>query len=119
MLELGVADPGWRVAIKARRRVWTPEGDSFDLSAGPIVLQETTRITETAKAYGITADAALGISDVLAVTVGTDVVRLSSGRARAGIHGGLRLGSYATVAATAFFIAGVALLVSTLGHNDF
>jgi hypothetical protein len=119
MFELGVADPGWRVAIKARRRVWTPEGDSFDLSAGPIVLQETTHIAGTANAYGITADAAIGTSDVLGVTLGTDVVWLSSGRPRAAIHGGLRLGSYATVAATTVYIAGAALIASTFGHNDF
>jgi hypothetical protein len=61
----------------------------------------------------------LGSSDVAALAVGADVTWASSiTRPRAAIHGGLRLGSYVALGATALLIVGVTTIALGL-RNDF
>ena len=111
---------GWRVAVKARRRTWYPEQGSVDLSAGAIVIEERTIDPGHTPAYGITTEAALGSGDVAALTLGADVTWASSDtHPRAAIHGGLHLGSYAALGATALMIVSVATIALGLSHNDF
>jgi hypothetical protein len=118
-LELGVSEPGWRFAIKARRRTWDRQGGSLDFTAGGLVAQERAANGARQRSYGITAGSAAGLGDVLALTLDADVVRTSSERPRAAVHGGIRLGSYAAIGATTLLLVGIVTIGVRLSQNDF
>jgi hypothetical protein len=68
----------------------------------------------------VTADAALGEGDVLALTVGGDLTSpLSRARSHAAIHVAVRVGSYATLGLTTLMFAALATIAANPSNHDF
>jgi hypothetical protein len=119
MLELGFSSSGARVAAKVRHRRWFGGTDLVDLTAGILGAEERDVHGQRAT-YGVTADAALGKGDVLALTLGGDLTSpLSRARSHAAIHVGVRLGSYATLGLTTLMLAALSTIASNPGTHDF
>ena len=119
MLELGFSSSGARVAAKARHRRWFGGSDFIDLTAGVLEAEERDVHGQRAT-YGVTADAALGEGDVLALTLGGDLTSpVGQARSHAAIHIGVRLGSYATLGITTLMLAALATISSNPSNHDF
>jgi hypothetical protein len=117
MLELGFSSSGVRVAAKVRHRRWFGGTDLVDLTAGVLGAEEQDIHGQRAT-YGVTADAALGAGDVLALTLGGDLTSpLGRARSHAAIHVGVRLGSYATLGLTTLMLAALATIAANPSHN--
>jgi hypothetical protein len=98
-----------RVGLVGRRRTFLSTGATLDLSAGPIFVRQAAGngIGEIS-AFGITAEAAVGLGDLAGLTAGVDAAR-SHARGSAAFYVGVRLGSYAALGATALVAAAHAL----------
>jgi hypothetical protein len=119
MLELGFSSSGARVAAKVRHRRWFGGTDLVDLTAGVLGAEERD-VHGQRTTYGVTADAAIGEGDVLALTLGGDLTSpLSRARSHAAIHVGVRLGSYATLGLTTLMLAALATIAVNPSNHDF
>lgn len=101
-----------RLGLKGRYRHWLGEQGMLDVSGG--ALRASMRLPHPeppATAYGITGDVALGWRDWAAITVRGDALR-GEGRTVSAVYGGVRLGSYPAIVATAVFAAYFALLMA-------
>lgn len=113
----GASGNGARVALKGRRRWWSGNEMTVDLSAGPLVVGQSAPRGNPSNAYGLTAESAFGYGDLAALTLGADVTRGGTHTASA-LHAGVRLGSWGAVGGTALVAIGFGLLVAALGHGD-
>jgi hypothetical protein len=112
---VGFDDLGHRVGVKARYRRWLGEHvRTLDLSAGVLRAYSTDSYPDLpAAAYGATGDVSLGWGDWIAVTARADVLRGRTSRVVSAGYGGVRLGSYAALAATAAAVVAAAIAFAT------
>jgi hypothetical protein len=105
-----------RFGLKGRYRRWLPNRGFVDASAGALrAMVHLPAPHFDTPSYGITGDVALGWRDWAAITVRADALR-GGGRTTAALYGGVHLGSYPAVLATAAAIAyGVCLGASFAG----
>lgn len=92
-------------AINARSRTWVSSKWYNDLSAGVVAMGSTGHST----AYGLTAGASSGYSDILGIWVAANVGLIGEPR-RVSVHAGGRLGSYAALS-----VIGLAVAILALG----
>lgn len=113
-LLIGGGGSGFRYGVKGRYRRWVGERSSLDVSAGPLGVVTRSQYSEPRiSGYGITGGVALGWKDWAAVTVNADAVR-GQGRNAGALYGGVRLGSYPAIVATAGIAAYIGLLLVLL-----
>lgn len=102
VFHLGVSQ-GWRTGLKGRYRHWL-SGERkrvVDLSAGVLRAPMRDQFPDfDTQGVGVTGDVSLGLGNWIAVTIRGDALR-GGGRTAAATYGGVRLGSYAGIAATA------------------
>ncbi len=117
--ELGNAH---RVAVTGRVRRWL--GDAVvDVGAGPLgveVFAPSTNgdcCTDKVRAYGATLETALTYKDLIGFTLGADAIH-GPGRTSAGLHAGIRVGSYGAVATAVVTAALGALVWYGLAHSS-
>lgn len=110
----GIDGNGGRLALKGRYRRWLGDQGMLDASAGALRASLRPHPNLSAIGYGITGDVALGWRDLAALTVRAEA--LSSGdRTVGGVYGGVRLGSYPAIIATAALAALIALFIASYG----
>jgi hypothetical protein len=113
----GFVNDGSRIAVEARRRYWTAERSSFDLSAGLVRMNvPTVPNTFDGDGYGLTAGAYAIGGDLIHINGRADVV-LGAHRIRAGGSVGAGLGTYGAVGATVFLGALIAALAISFAHS--
>ncbi len=108
----GTGDAGVRLAVKSRYRLWLDDRNSLDVSLGVLsagVRQPT--FPSVQRGVGLTGDVTLGFGDYVGVTGRIETVRAHNRTATA-LHGGIRLGSYPAIVASA--IGGIGLMVLIL-----
>jgi hypothetical protein len=114
-LFFGGGGSNWRFGVDGRYRRWLGGRSSLDLSAGPLgVVTRSPYSQPSTRGYGISGGVALGWNDWAALTVNADAVR-GRGRNAGAVYGGVRLGSYPAMGATAAIAAYVGLLLLLLG----
>jgi hypothetical protein len=108
-LFIGGDGHGGRFGARARYRRWlSADGRSLDVSTG-IIAASLPRTSRTAI---LTSDVALNFSDYGAIVAGVDLAR-TSGRPRAALSGGARLGSKPGLIATGLTVlVGLALVLA-------
>jgi hypothetical protein len=115
--QAGGSGGGTRLALKLRRRTWLTNSLTSDISAGPLVAQQQSAdLSGTKIGYGLTAEAAFGAKDLVGIVISADAIHIQD-RNAAALHVGGRLGSWATVAASAAALVGV-LAVYQAFRND-
>lgn len=104
--QIGGADPGGvRLALKARTRLWLPHHFTLDAAAGPLMAQQDfADLHGVHETYGVTADAAVGVADLVSVMAGVDAVNGPGHLSRAAYVGG-KLGAHAGVVGTVVIAA--------------
>lgn len=117
----GVVNDGSRIAVEARRRYWTAERSSFDLSAGWVRMNvPTLPNTFDHVGYGLTAGAYAIGGDLIHINGRADLLVSSGGRIHAGGSVGAGLGSYGAVGATLLFgvlVAAAAVAIARSGGD--
>jgi len=95
---VGGADPGGvRLALEARGRIWLPHRMTFDAAAGPLMAQQDPGdVSGVRNRFGVTANAAVGVADLVSVMGGVDAISGVGHVASAAYVGG-RLGAQAGV----------------------
>jgi hypothetical protein len=118
--ELGNAH---RVALTGRVRRWL--GNTvLDVGGGPLGVEVFAPsasgdcCTDKVKAYGATVEMALTYKSLGGVTLGADAIH-GAGRTSAGLHAGVRVGSYGAVAAAVVTAALGALVYYALSNSDY
>ncbi len=113
---------GLRLGLKGRYRRWLDRDAALDVGAGVIVAQRAAPFEGAAAdrpgnrhvmAGGLTADAALGLTDWASASVRGDLVVDADGSLAHGIYGGVRLGTRpaAVVTVAPLVLALVAVLL--------
>ena len=117
--ELGNAH---RVAVTGRFRRWL--GNTvLDVGAGPLGVEVFTPsrsgdcCTDKVTAYGATLETAVTYKGLAGITLGADAIH-GAGRTSAGLHAGLRVGSYGAVASAVVTAALGALVLYGLSHSS-
>jgi hypothetical protein len=104
-----------RFGLKGRYRHWIPERRFVEVSAGPFGIATHAPFSEpSAIGFGLTGDLTVGWRDWIAVTARGDAVR-GSGHTAGAVYGGVRLGSYPGIVATAAVAAYIGLLLALIG----
>ena len=118
--ELGNAH---RVAVTGRYRRWL--GDAvFDIGAGPLGVEVFTPsrngdcCTDKVTAYGATLETAFTYKGLAGITLGADAIH-GAGRTSAGLHAGVRVGSYGAVASAVVIAALGAFVWYGLSHSTY
>lgn len=96
---LGQDRSGLRITAKARHRRWTGVASSVDLGAG--IASATARAPYpelSARAFGLTGEVAVNVSDLVGLHLSADLMRTSDERTVGAMYAGARLGSYAGLA---------------------
>lgn len=111
-LALGTGETGFHLAAKGRYRRWLGRDWALDADAGLLVAQHPPRTYPHETLAGVTAGAALGLTDWVAVTgQGRVLWGASDGEPVTGAEVGVRLGTLPGVVATvlggAYLLAGV------------
>ena len=109
---VGFDDLGHRLGAKGRYRRWLAGHDRvIDLSGGVLRAYSTDSYPDLpAAAYGATGDVSFGWGDWVGVSARVDLLRGRTSRVASAAYGGVRLGSYAAVAATT--IAAIASVIA-------
>jgi hypothetical protein len=117
--ELGNAH---RFAATARVRRWV--GDAvLDVGAGPLGVEVFTAspngncCTDKVRAYGGTLETALTYKSLVGIALGADAIH-GGGRTSAGLHAGVRVGSYGAVATAVVTAALGAFVWYGLSHSS-
>jgi hypothetical protein len=117
--ELGNAH---RVAVTGRFRRWMGNA-VLDVGAGPLGVEVFTPsrngdcCTDRVRAYGATLETALSFRGLAGITVGADAIH-GGGRTTAGLHAGVRVGSYGAVGAAVITAALGAFVLYGLAHSS-
>lgn len=112
-LALGTGETGFHLAVKGRYRRWLGRDWALDADAGLLVAQHPPQTYPHETLAGVTAGAALGLTDWVAVTgQGRVLWGASDGETVTGAELGVRLGTLpgaiATVLGGAYLISGAA-----------
>lgn len=116
----GTGDAGIRLAAKGRYRLWLDDRqNSVDVSLGVLTAGvRSPRFSTTERGVGITGDVTLGFGDYVGVTAKVEAVRTRQ-RTAAALFGGVRLGSYPAIAASAIGAVGLLLLIAAISRTNF
>ena len=111
---IGTGGSTLRYGLKGRYRHWISDRRFAEVSAGPVgVSSHWPDSPRWSSGVGITGDVSLGWRDWVAVTARAEAVR-GRGHTRGAVYGGVRLGSYPAIVATAAVAAYIALIVALL-----
>jgi len=117
----GFVNDGARLAVEGRRRYWTAQRSSFDLSAGIVrmsVPYQPGRYTNDG--YGLTGGAYAVGGDLIHVNARGDLLVSTKNRVHAGGSVGFGLGTYGAVGATVLLGGLIALVAAAYaGTGDF
>ena len=133
-LLVGTGTAGARVGVKGRYRRWVGAEGTGRLDFGAGVLrggmqdrvanpnrslpEEPLTIIAAVPAYGVTADVTYDIGDLFGVSTRVELTRAEGGRTGTAVFGGVRLGSYSAVVASAAAGAGLVWLIWALAQGD-
>ena len=111
---VGIGGSTLRLGLKGRYRRWIPERKFVEVSAGALRVATNTPYSQgRITGFGITGDVSVGWRDWVALTARADAVR-GSGHAASAVYGGVRLGSYPAIVATAAVAAYIGLVLVLL-----
>lgn len=112
---IGIGGSTLRYGLKGRYRRWISERRFAEVSGGPVRISSHWPDSPLwSSGVGITGDVSLGWRDWVAVTARAEAVR-GGGHTRGALYGGLRLGSYPAIVATAAVAAYIGLLLALIG----
>ncbi|MFL5613085.1 MAG: hypothetical protein ACJ796_05430 [Gemmatimonadaceae bacterium] len=112
----GFVSGGGRAAVEVRRRYWTSEQSSFDLSTGLVRMSVPNPGHFSQGGYGLTAGAYAVGGDMIHVNTRADMV-FSGNRLRAGGSIGLGVGSYPALGVTAALGVLTAIVIAAVARN--
>ena len=116
-LTVGPAEAGFRSALEARHRWWSPAGSSIDVSAGIARMDfEAEYPAPRTTQYGPTVAVYAVGGDLIKITSRADLL-FGNGRPRVGTSVGLGLGSYAAVAGTILVGGLIVFLIASIDGN--
>jgi hypothetical protein len=111
---VGIGGSTLRLGLKGRYRRWIPERKFVEVSAGALRVATSTPYSQgRSTGFGITGDVSVGWRDWIAATARADAVH-GSGHTAGAVFGGVRLGSYPAIVATAAVAAFIGLLLALL-----
>lgn len=133
-LLVGTGDAGARFGVKGRYRRWVGAEGTGRLDFGAGVLRGGMRdrvpnpyrpsatdpltIVADVPAYGVTADVTYDIGDLIGVSTRVELMRAEGGRTGTAVFGGVRLGSYSAIVASAAAGAGLVWLIYAITKGD-
>jgi hypothetical protein len=107
---------GYRAALEGRKRSWTSEGSSLDLTAG-LLRMDMPRVNARSETdYGVTGSVMVVGGDLINLNTRADLLFVGS-RPRFGASIGIGVGSYAAVATTVGLAVLIAIAISQF-HGD-
>ncbi len=115
---VGTGGSTFRLGLKGRYRRWIPERKFVEVSAGALRVATSSPYSQgRSTGFGITGDVSVGWRDWVALTARADAVR-GSGHTAGAVYGGVRLGSYPGIVATAAIVAYIGLLLALLAGES-
>ena len=115
-VQVGFGYSGNRRGLTGRYRRWLAGGrGTLDYAAGLLRGQASLPYPHVSVgAHGLTGDVSMGWMDLVALSGRADLLRAANGDYVSAVYGGVRLGSYPAIVATAVYAALIALLVTAL-----